>query len=118
MARKNRGGRPRKNIDFTHLKKLCDHMHTGEECADILGVDYDTLNARITEAGYEGFPDYFKKNSGGGKASLRRMQWKTAQKGNVTMQIWLGKQYLGQTDKSDIKQEGVQVIVNDNIPDK
>jgi hypothetical protein len=33
------------------------------------------------------------------KASLRRFQWKSAAGGNVTMQIWLGKQLLGQTDK-------------------
>jgi hypothetical protein len=29
---------------------------------------------------------------------LRRMQFESANKGNVTMQIWLGKQYLGQSD--------------------
>jgi hypothetical protein len=27
------------------------------------------------------------------------MQWKSAEKGNVTMQIWLGKQYLQQRDQ-------------------
>lgn len=37
-----------------------------------------------------------------GKASLRRMQFKSAEDGNVTMQIWLGKQMLGQRDKSEI----------------
>lgn len=34
-----------------------------------------------------------------GKASLRRMQYKGAESGNITMQIWLGKQMLGQTDQ-------------------
>ena len=33
------------------------------------------------------------------KASLRRMQYKAAEGGNVTAQIWLGKQILGQKDK-------------------
>jgi hypothetical protein len=31
--------------------------------------------------------------------SLRRLQWNNAKKGNVTMQIFIGKQYLGQSDK-------------------
>jgi len=34
--------------------------------------------------------------------SLRRAQIKTALDGNPTMQIWLGKQYLGQHDKIEI----------------
>jgi hypothetical protein len=29
---------------------------------------------------------------------LRQLQWQSAEKGNVTMQIFLGKQMLGQTD--------------------
>ena len=34
-----------------------------------------------------------------GKISLRRWQFKSAEAGNVTMQIWLGKQYLGQREQ-------------------
>ncbi len=41
-----------------------------------------------------------------GKASLRRMQIKAAEGGNVTAQIWLGKQYLGQSDKTDTTLRG------------
>ena len=50
-----------------------------------------------------------------GKASLRRMQYGAANKGNVTMQIWLGKQYLGQNDKQEITGlMGIQFV--DNVP--
>ena len=49
------------------------------------------------------FYDVFKKKSAAGKMSLRREQWRSAEKGNVTMQIWLGKQWLGQTDKVEQK---------------
>ena len=42
------------------------------------------------------------------------MQWKAADKGNVTMLIWLGKQILGQAEKSEVKWEnpvdGVEFI--------
>lgn len=34
------------------------------------------------------------------KQSLRRMQYLVAMTGDKTMLIWLGKQYLGQTEKT------------------
>jgi len=33
--------------------------------------------------------------------SLRRIQYSTAMEGNATMLVWLGKNWLGQTDKLD-----------------
>jgi len=42
-----------------------------------------------------------EKGREGMKLSLRRMQYQTADKGNVAMQIWLGKQYLGQREPRD-----------------
>lgn len=45
------------------------------------------------------FRHIMSKKRAGGKASLRRMQWKSAEDGNTTMLIWLGKNILGQTDK-------------------
>jgi hypothetical protein len=36
-----------------------------------------------------------------GDELLREIQMKTAKSGNVTMQIWLGKQRLGQSDKTE-----------------
>ena len=43
------------------------------------------------------FSDTYKKKSATGKMSLRRMQWKLAEK-SYAMAIFLGKQYLGQKD--------------------
>lgn len=37
---------------------------------------------------------------------LRAKQYQTAMSGNVTMQIWLGKQRLGQTDKTQTQLTG------------
>jgi hypothetical protein len=44
-----------------------------------------------------GFSQIYKVKRQGGKVSLRRQQFEIA-KTNATMSIWLGKQYLGQTD--------------------
>lgn len=113
---KNLGGRPRKEIDYVLLEKLCRILCTGEECASIQGMSYETLNNHLTEEGHGGFLEYNKRFAGEGKASLRRMQWKGAEAGNTSMLIWLGKQYLDQTDKQDLNHGGrplkVDVAVN------
>lgn len=46
------------------------------------------------------FADTYKSKSQVGKSSLRRAQWKLAEK-NASMAIWLGKQYLGQRDEPE-----------------
>lgn len=94
--------RPRKEIDYSILQALCRILCTGEECASILGIDYDTLNRGLKREGHGGFAEYYKRHSAEGKVSLRRMQFQAAQDGNVTMQIFLGKQCLGQSDKQEI----------------
>ncbi len=99
--KKNVGGRPKKHIDYDTLAKLCSILCTGEECAGILGLTYETLNIKLKEEGHGGFQEYYKRYSAEGKASLRRLQWKSANNGNVTMQIWLGKQILDQSDKKE-----------------
>jgi len=99
---KNLGGRPEKPIDYEKLSKLCSIHCTGEESASILGCSYEHLNNKLHEDGHGGFLEYFKKHSSSGKMSLRRKQFESALAGNVTMMVWLGKQYLGQTDKQEI----------------
>jgi hypothetical protein len=39
-------------------------------------------------------------------AVLRRTQFKSAEAGNVTMQIWLGKELLGQRDHTEQEHTG------------
>lgn len=98
------GGRPR--IDFTEdqwkmIRQACQIQCTAEEIASMLECSVDTLERRIAELYECGFADYKKRHSGKGKMSLRRKQYETAMAGNVTMQIWLGKQYLDQREKND-----------------
>lgn len=102
---KNKGGRPKKVIDYKQLETLCKIQCTGEECASVLKMDYDTLNNALKRDGHGGFSDYYKKTSKSGKASLRRLQWKSAENGNTSMLIWLGKQYLGQVDRQETTTE-------------
>lgn len=92
-------GRPKKVIDLKFLENLCKINCTKEEIAAVFEISPDTIENRIQQEFGVSFSVFFKRHQGEGKMSLRRMQWASARKGNVTMQIWLGKQYLGQSDK-------------------
>ncbi len=89
-------------IDWELVSKLAQLQCTEEEIAFVCKCSRQTLyNHAIRTQGCT-FVDYLEQHRHGGKASLRRMQFESAQKGNITMQIWLGKQYLGQTDKQEL----------------
>ena len=106
-TKKNLGGRPSKLplINQEHFEGMCRIQCTKDEICGILDIDEGTLTKWCKETYNLGFSDIYKKKSSTGKMSLRRQQFKSAENGNVTMQIWLGKQYLGQTDKIEQKQE-------------
>lgn len=104
---KNKGGRPHKEINQTEFEKLCALQCTLAEVCGWFGVDDMTLNGWVKRTYSEEmgrdvtFSDIFALKRGKGKVSLRRSQWKMSET-NPTMAIWLGKQYLGQTDKQDV----------------
>lgn len=93
--------RPRKEIDQKTFEKLCALQCTKEEICDFLDVTEKTLNGWCKREYGEGFSLVFSKKRNKGKVSLRRTQWKLAEK-NATMAIFLGKQYLGQSDKQEV----------------
>ena len=93
-------GRPPKQINWAMVDKYC-HIHcTQTEIADLCETDTETLNIRCLQEWGLAFPVYHRVKCAGGKMSLRRAQMRTAEKGNAAIQIWLGKQLLGQIDKA------------------
>ncbi len=100
-------GRPLIQIDRTQFENLCFMMCTLEEIAGFFRVNEKTILRWCKREYGDTFGNVYKRASAGGKTSLRREQWKAAKKGNVTMLIWLGKQWLGQTDKIEQKSETV-----------
>lgn len=103
--------RPRKKLDADLIKKLA-HIHcTVDEIASICGCSKDTLERR--------YMDVINEGRASGKSSLRRLQWEAAQKGNATMQIWLGKQILDQKDKpAGEDMAGSEIKLNYNLDDE
>lgn len=88
---KKKVGRPKKAIDYQAVEKLSMLMCTEEEIANYLDISVRTLQ-RDKE-----FCRIYKKGLDFGKMSLRRSQFKLAEK-SPAMAIFLGKQYLGQSD--------------------
>lgn len=107
---KRKIGRPMIEIDFELVKKLCAIFCTSAEISNILGISVDTLERRIKKEYKMGWKEFFEKYSAEGKKSLRAKQFEMAMKGNVTMLIWLGKQYLNQ-------KETITNINYDNLPE-
>ena len=90
--------RPRKEIDRKQFESLCGLQCTKEEICDFFELTDKTLDRWCRETYESSFSDVFKQKRGLGKISLRRAQYETALKGNTSLLIWLGKQYLGQTE--------------------
>lgn len=93
---------------WSQLEALCGVQCTAEEIVAFFGVSADTLDRRIRKhTDFSGFAEYFASKKRVGKISLRRKQWTKAMEGNTSMLIWLGKQFLGQSDlPKDIDGDG------------
>ena len=100
-------GRPKVKIEKDMFEKFCQMQCTLEEIAGFFDCCDDTINNWCKEIYKDNFSGVYKKKSAGGKISLRRTQFKLAEK-NPTMAIWLGKQYLGQKDNIEV--ESTQLI--------
>ena len=94
------GPKPYK-ADWTQVNKMCALHCTGEEIADMLAIDYDTLAKACKRDHKMQLSEYIRQKASTGKMSLRRTQFTTAMAGNPTMLVWLGKNWLGQKDKSE-----------------
>ena len=90
-------------LDASKVEALAALQCTMEEIASGLGISRSTLIRRREED--PTIDTAIEKGRELGTRSLRRLQYEAAKGGNVTMQIWLGKQWLKQTDKQEIDQK-------------
>lgn len=105
-------GRKNAQIDKKQFESLCGLQCTREEIAAFFGVCDDTLNTWCKRIYKENFSVVFKQKRGIGKISLRRNQWRLAEK-NANMAIFLGKQYLNQRDEPEQQTDGGVQIIDD-----
>lgn len=84
-------GKTQKVVPPDDVYKLAEIGCTDREIAEWFQIKEDTLRYN--------FADYLTKGRAGMKRRLRAVQLSTALAGNATLLIWLGKQYLGQSDQ-------------------
>lgn len=87
-------------IDKEQFERLCSILCSADEISGFFGVSYATL-LRWCKHEYGGlaFEEVWKSKASVGKISLRRIQFKQAER-YPAMSIFLGKQYLGQSDNA------------------
>lgn len=97
-----KAGRPRKEIDQKTFEKLCGLQCTKIEICAWFDIADKTLERWCSRVYGMTFSEIFAIKRSIGKVSLRRTQWQLAEK-SVPMAIFLGKNYLGQTDRAEVE---------------
>ncbi len=107
----NKMGRPEKVIDWEQFRRLCGIHCTKREIAAFFDCHEDTLDAACKREFGVTFSTLYEQKADLGRISLRRNQFKAAEKGNTAMLIWLGKQWLAQTDSvaADLNDEPIKL---------
>lgn len=103
---KNKGGRPKIEIDLRMLGQLATIGCTKDEAAAVIGCGKRTLEIRLREPAAR---DAWDNGVLMGKVSLRRLQWRHANgigSSAVNMTIHLSKHRLGETDKAAFELSG------------
>jgi len=109
----DKGGRP--PFEFTpkvlkQIEDLASYMCTKDEVANIIGCSRQTL-WRNQEA-----LDSYEKGVNVAKLNIRKSQFTLATKLNSSlMNVWLGKVYLGQTDKIQNTDDNIPLPIYDII---
>ncbi len=91
--------RPHKNIDWSMVDKLLQAHTPGTEIAASFDMHPNTFYDRVEKEFGIGFTEYCAQKRKKGKNNLRLSQFKSALEGNTSIQIWLGKNWLGQKDE-------------------
>lgn len=104
--------RPIVDLDSKQFEKLCGMHCTLEEIAGWFHCSEDTVERWVKRTYKKRFAEIYRQKRGAGSVSLRRKQMEIALAGNVTMLIFLGKQYCGQSDKVENRNEEVPTTVD------
>ena len=107
-------GRPKKEISKEQFEKLCGLQCTKDEIAGFFNCSPDTIENFCKSTYKDTFSATYKIYSVSGRISLRRYQFKLAEK-SAAMAIFLGKNMLGQKDRieydnikdDDFRQDGL-----------
>ncbi len=103
-------GRKNKEFDKESFQSLLELQCTQSEVCRFFNTTDKTLSKWCKRTYGMDFSECLKKFGANGRISLRRKQWKLADR-SATMAIWLGKQYLGQKDVVEVESKGVHPMI-------
>ena len=98
---KPKKAKPYKEISKDIFEGLCSIQCTEKDICTIFHCSIPTLIKWCKRTYGMTFEEVFEIKSIDGKIALRRLQFQSAKEGSVPMQIFLGKQWLGQRDKPE-----------------
>jgi len=87
--------RPRKEIDERKVEQLAAIGRSEKEIGQLVGCSENLLERRFAGA--------LKRGRARRNQNLRQLQYEAVKRGNAMMQIWLGKQWLGQKERPESK---------------
>ena len=105
-------GRKPIEIDQGRLEGMVTYGATCLDCANEFDCSEDTIVNFVKKTYGMNFSEFSNKKQGTIRMKLRHKQIQMALEGNPVMAIFLGKQYLGQSDKVETKQE-IDAIVSE-----
>lgn len=102
IKKQSQMGRPLIEINWKEFDKLCTLQCTKREIASWFDCSEDTIERAIKRVHNTTFAVYFEQKRGVGQIALRRKQYEAAMGGNVPLLIFLGKNYLGQSNEQEV----------------
>lgn len=108
-------GRQPTHIDWAEFDALCAQQCTQKEISEWFNCSVDTIDRAIKKEKKCGFAEYFSRKRCRGFVSLRKKQFEVALTGNVGMLVWLGKNYLDQTDKLETSNKELAKMPTDDL---
>ena len=107
-------GAPIKEVNLEVIAEMCRIHMTNQEIADVSCMSIPTLYKAIERHDdVVSYKDFFREHRAGGKQSLRRFMFDSAENGNFQAQQFLSKNYMGMSDKTISVIEGDQQTLND-----
>ena len=93
-------GRPKAIIDWKKVDLMLKAHCSGTSIAETLGINKETLYDAVKREKGISFSEYSQQQKEVGRDHLKLSMFKKAINGSNTMLIWLSKQYLGMSDKT------------------
>ena len=102
-------------IDWKMVDALLQANCSGVQIAARLGVHADTLYAACQREKGSAFSAYSQQKREHGETLIHQKQFDIAMKGDKTMLIWLGKQRLGQKERSANENETLIKVLQTEV---